>query len=72
MKEARFAPVINSVFWEKMVEAGLVPPLVSRFVIDSGNPGDVVKIYYDCFADSEMLNATFDHLIKELPPKEQL
>lgn len=49
--------------FKKLVEAGLVPARVRRFVIDSGPPDGVAKIYYNTFPTSEEFEALIDVLL---------
>lgn len=46
---------LNCDLAKAMVEAGLLPPNVRRFIIDSGMPGELVTIHYECFADKKQL-----------------
>ena len=65
---ATILPAIHNVdFWKMLHGRGLIPPNVRRFIIDSGEPGGVVKIYFDCFAEPNMLEAFVEELMKQNP-----
>lgn len=46
-----------------MHDSGLLPVNCSRFVIDSGEPDGVMKIYSDCFVDDRIMD---DRIIKSI------
>ena len=49
-------------FFEKLVATGAVPPNVVRFVVDSGSPSSVPKIYWECFATRGFLDVLVDEM----------
>lgn len=50
--------------WGRLVEAGLVPHNCKRFVIDSGNPGEPVKIFWETCADRPQIKAVLNVVVE--------
>lgn len=63
-----FRPITCTDFVHEMVSRGLIPPGTTRFIIDSGNPDGVVRIYWSAFADVDLLEAIFNRVLT--PDKE--
>lgn len=40
-----------------LIAAGVLPPNCRRFLIDSGEPGSAVKVFYECYGDDRLLDA---------------
>lgn len=40
-----------------LMESGVLPPNCRRFLIDSGEPGGLLKVFYECYADERVLDA---------------
>ena len=55
-------------FFDHLVATGAVPPNVIRFVIDSGPPDSVPKIYWECFATKGLLDVIVDELRVRIGP----
>lgn len=49
--------------FKKLQEAGIVPKNTRRFVLDSGPPDGVAKIYYDAYPRPEDFDALVDFLL---------
>ncbi len=49
----------------RLIQAGLLPPNCRRFLIDCPPPNEgPVKIYFDCYADTEQLEVVFDEIVR--------
>jgi len=58
-------------FFEKLVATGAVPPNVVRFVVDSGGPDTVPRIFWECFATKGFLDVLVDEMrVRIGPPTE--
>lgn len=53
---------------QRLKAAGLLPQNCRRFVIDSGEPDGVVKIYWECFADPATMDVVLDAMLSFKPP----
>lgn len=58
--EQLFKPFIGSKLVEDLIERGYLPQGTTRFVIDSGQPGGVARIYWAGFAQQDMLQTLMD------------
>ena|SRR5260370_39378204 len=64
-KSREFAPIVGSDMVKRMTELGYLPQGTTRFVIDSGPVGGVVKIYWSGFANVNMLSMLIDGWVPE-------
>ncbi len=62
MKHKEFKPLIGSELVKLLTEKGYLPVGTTRCIIDSGQPGELVKIYWAGFAGVDQLRTIFDKL----------
>lgn len=55
-------------FFERLIATGAVPPNVVRFVVDSGGPDTVPRIYWECFATKGFLDVLVDEMRVRIGP----
>ena len=60
-----YSPLIGTKLVEDLVDRQIIPAQATRVIIDSGNPGDVVRVYSAGFADVDGVRAFMDGLGKE-------
>lgn len=58
-------------FFEKLVATGAVPPNVIRFVVDSGGPDTVPRVYWETFATKGFLDVLVDEMRVRIGPPTQ-
>jgi hypothetical protein len=48
--------------WQQLEEtlAGVIPPNCRRMVVDIGHPGEPSTVYWECYADAEVIKIAFD------------
>ena len=63
-----FGCITSTDLVQQMVDQGYLPHGTTRFIIDSGNPGDVVRIYWGGFADVNMIRLLMSGVIPEPGP----
>jgi hypothetical protein len=61
-------PTQSNPFIIAMQTVGLLPTNCRRFVIDSGPPDGVMRIYFDCFLDDRLLEAPVIRSLSQLKP----
>jgi hypothetical protein len=66
-----FKPLLATQLVADLVERGYLPTGTTRFVIDSGPPGGVVRIFWSGFADQDMLAMLIDG-IEPLPEDQDI
>lgn len=57
---------MNNPFTKALVDVGLLPANCKRYVIDSGDPTSVMKIYFDCYLDDRVLDDRCIKAIEEM------
>ncbi len=62
-----YSPMIGSALVKDLVERRMIPAQATRAIIDSGNPGDVVRVYSSGFGDVDGIRALMDGLGREYP-----
>ncbi len=55
-------------FFERLIATGAVPPNVIRFVVDSGGPDTVPRIFWECFATKGFLDVLVDEMRVRIGP----
>jgi len=60
-----FSPLIGTELVKDLVERRMIPAQATRAIIDSGHPGDVVRVYCAGFAEADGLRALMDGLGRE-------
>jgi len=58
-------PLIGTELVEELIEKRLVPAQATRVIIDSGNPGDLVRVYSAGFGEADSIRALMDGPGKE-------
>jgi|TARA_Y100000310_G_scaffold336405_1_gene420842 hypothetical protein len=56
--------ISESLPWAELEVKGLVPPNIRRCIIDM-EVGNAVKVYFECFGDSEMLELIVPEAIEQ-------
>jgi len=59
--------LMDSFPFKALVEQGLLPTNCRRFILDSGPPDGVAKIYFDCYAYPAQADAIMDRLLHSKP-----
>ena len=62
MADKEFHPLTGSAAVKILTDAGLLPPGTTRFVLDSGEPGEVVRIWWKGWADQELIELMAAHM----------
>lgn len=63
-----FQPIIdNQALVNELVSKGLLPRGTTRFIIDSGRPGEPVRVVWEGFADIDLIRLLLDKLDKTEP-----
>ena len=57
--------------WNKLKATGVVPENVRRFVIDSGAPGEPMRMYWETFADEHFLEVLLDEVALKIKTAKQ-
>ena len=56
MTEQRPRMIINNELTEALLKNGVLPAGCRRYIIDSGYPGDLVVMHYECTGDERLLD----------------
>jgi hypothetical protein len=60
-KSERFlAPLVGSELVKELIDRDLLPMGTTRCIIDSGQPGEPMRVYWAGFADVDLLRAILD------------
>lgn len=62
----QFAPLVGSELVQELIDKGLLPFGTTRVLIDSGQPGEVVRVYWAGFADVDLIRTLMDKMGAEL------
>jgi len=52
-----FKPLRGNSITQELTDKGLLPVGTRRFIIDSGLPGEAMKIYWEGFANEDLIRA---------------
>jgi len=58
----KFMPLMNTSLVQRLTDKGLLPTGTTRFLIDSGKPGNAVRIYWAGFANADLIDELLDGL----------
>ena len=60
--EKNFTPLVGTQLVQELIDRNLLPAGTTRCIIDSGNPGEAVKVYWAGFADVDLIKTLMDKL----------
>ncbi len=58
--ERLLKPLMGSALVKELIDRGLLPLGTTRCIIDSGQPGEPMRVYWAGFADADMVRAILD------------